>query len=236
MRNFRRLINVWGADHHGYVPRLKAAMQGFGYDPEVLRVVLVQMVQLSRGGEPVRMGKRTGEFVALEEVIEEVGRDAARFFFLMRKADSHLDFDLDLAKKQSSENPVFYVQYAHARVASIFEQAAKSGVSLGEPATVAVERLELAEEIELIRRMIQFNDVLEDSVRELEPHRLVFHLLELAGEFHRYYNRQRVITEDLELTRARLLLVQSVQKTVRRGLDILGIAAPMKMARVEADS
>jgi arginyl-tRNA synthetase len=235
-RNYRQLINVWGADHHGYVPRLKAAMQGFGYDPAVLQVVLVQMVQLSRGGEPVRMGKRTGEFVALEDVIEEVGRDAARFFFLMRKADSHLDFDLDLAKKQSSENPVFYVQYAHARVASIFEQAVKSGVSLGEPAAVAVERLELAEEIELIRRMIQFNDVLEDSVRELEPHRLVFHLLELAGEFHRYYNRQRVITEDLELTRARLLLVQSVQKTVRRGLDILGIDAPMKMARVDADS
>ena len=235
-RNYRRLINVWGADHHGYVPRLKAAMQGLGYDPEILRVVLVQMVQLSRGGEPVRMGKRTGEFVSLEEVIEEVGSDAARFFFLMRKADSHLDFDLDLAKKQSSENPVFYVQYAHARVASILEQARKSGAATGEPRTAAVERLDLAEEIELIRKMIQFNDVLEDSVRELEPHRLVFHLLDLAGEFHRYYNRHRVIAEDIELTGARLLLVENVQKTVRRGLEILGIDAPMKMAaRPEAD-
>ncbi len=235
-RNYRKLINVWGADHHGYVPRLKAAMQGLGYDPEILRVVLVQMVQLSRGGEPVRMGKRTGEFVSLEEVIEEVGSDAARFFFLMRKADSHLDFDLDLAKKQSSENPVFYVQYAHARVASILEQARKSGAATGEPRTAAVERLDLAEEIELIRKMIQFNDVLEDSVRELEPHRLVFHLLDLAGEFHRYYNRQRVISEDIELTGARLLLVENVQKTVRRGLEILGIDAPMKMAaRPEAD-
>ena len=235
-RNYGKLINVWGADHHGYVPRLKAAIQGFGYDPEILRVVLVQMVQLSRGGEPVRMGKRTGEFVSLEEVIEEVGKDAARFFFLMRKSDSHLDFDLDLAKKQSSENPVFYVQYAHARVASIFEQARKTGVAIGESATVAVERLELAEEIELVRKMIQFNDVLEDSVRELEPHRLVFHLLDLAGEFHRYYNRQRIISEDLELTRARLLLVQNVQKTVRRGLEILGISAPTKMAaRAETD-
>ncbi len=143
-RKFTKLINVWGADHHGYVPRLKAAMQGLGYDADALQVVLVQMVQLTRGGEPVRMGKRTGEFVALEEVLEEVGRDAARFFFLMRKSDSHLDFDLELAKKQSSENPVFYVQYAHARVASIFEQAAKSGVALGAIAVGAGGALGLA--------------------------------------------------------------------------------------------
>jgi len=194
------------------------------------------MVQLTRGGEPVRMGKRTGEFVALEEVLAEVGRDAARFFFLMRKSDSHLDFDLDLAKKQSSENPVFYVQYAHARVASIFEQATKSGVQIGDRA-VPVERLELAEELELIRAMIQFNDVLEESVRELEPHRLVFYLLDLAGQFHRYYNRTRVISEDSDLSRARLLLIENVQKTVRRGLEILGVDAPMKMAaRPETDS
>ena len=229
-RNYDKLINVWGADHHGYVPRLKAAMQGFGFDPAVLQIVLVQMVQLNRGGEPVRMGKRSGEFVALEEVIEEVGKDAARFFFLMRKSDSHLDFDLNLAKQQSSENPVFYVQYAHARVASIFEQAGRSGVELGASAAVAVERLELTEELELIRKMTQFNDVLEDSVRELEPHRLVFYLLDLAGEFHRYYNRQRVISEDLDLSRARLLLIENVQKTVRRGLEILGVDAPLKMA------
>ena len=236
-RNYDKLINVWGADHHGYVPRLKAAMQGLGYDPDILRVVLVQMVQLNRGGEPVRMGKRTGEFVSLEEVIEEVGKDAARFFFLMRKSDSHLDFDLDLAKQQSSENPVFYVQYAHARVASIFEQARRSGVALGERQSVPVERLELPEEMELIRKMIQFNDILEDSVRELEPHRMVFYLLDLAGEFHRYYNRQRVISEDVDLSRARLLLIENVQKTVRRGLEILGVDAPMKMAaRAEADT
>ena len=233
----QKLINVWGADHHGYVPRLKAAMRGLGYDPNVLQIVLVQMVQLTRGGEPVRMGKRTGEFVALEEVLAEVGRDAARFFFLMRKSDSHLDFDLDLAKKQSSENPVFYVQYAHARVASIFEQATKSGVQFGDRYAIPVERLELAEELELIRAMIQFNDVLEESVRELEPHRLVFYLLDLAGQFHRYYNRTRVISEDSDLSRARLLLIENVQKTVRRGLEILGVAAPMKMAaRPETDS
>jgi arginyl-tRNA synthetase len=170
-------------------------------------------------------------------VIEEVGRDAARFFFLMRKSDSHLDFDLELAKRQSSENPVFYVQYAHARIASIFEQAAKSGVSLGERDAVAIGRLELPEELELIRQMIQFNDVLDESVRELEPHRMVFYLLNLAGEFHRYYNRQRVITEDGELSRARLLLIENVQRTLRRGLEILGIDAPLKMAaRAETDS
>jgi len=238
-RKFNKLINVWGADHHGYVPRLKAAMQGLDYDPNILQVVLVQMVQLTRGGEPVRMGKRTGEFVSLEEVLEEVGCDAARFFFLMRKADSHLDFDLDLAKRQSSDNPVFYVQYAHARIASIFEQARKNGVDWSslDLGRISVERLELPEEMELIRRMIQFNDVLEDSVRELEPHRIVFYLLELAGEFHRYYNRYRVISDDRGLSQARLLLVQNVQRTIRRGLEILGVEAPMKMAsRAEQDS
>jgi arginyl-tRNA synthetase len=238
-RKFNKLINVWGADHHGYVPRLKAAMQGLGYDPNILHVVLVQMVQLTRGGEPVRMGKRTGEFVSLEEVLQEVGRDAARFFLLMRKSDSHLDFDLDLAKRQSSDNPVFYVQYAHARVASIFEQARKSGLldsvaRVDHPVTL--ERLKVGEELELIRQMVQFNDVLEDSVRELEPHRMVFYLLELAGEFHRYYNRFRVISDDLGLTHARLFLVQNVQKTIRRGLEILGVEAPLKMAsRSEED-
>ena len=197
------------------------------------------MVQLTRGGEPVRMGKRSGEFVSLEEVLEEVGRDAARFFFLMRKSDSHLDFDLDLAKRQSSENPVFYVQYAHARVASIFAQARKGGIAWNDSArgSIALERLELAEELELIRKMVQFDDVLEDSVRELEPHRMVFYLLELAGEFHRYYNRHRVISEDDGLSRARLLLVENVQKTIRRGLEILGVDAPMKMAsRSEQDA
>jgi arginyl-tRNA synthetase len=231
-RNFHKLIDVWGADHHGYVPRLKAAMQGLGFDPNRLQVVLVQMVQLTRGGEPVRMGKRTGEFVSLAEVLQEVGRDAARFFFLMRKSDSHLDFDLELAKQQSSENPVFYVQYAHARVSSIFERAVRSGVSLDDVTlgNKPVERLELVEEMELIRKVIQFNEVLEASVAELEPHRMVFYLLELAGEFHRFYNRHRVLTEDADLTRARLLLAQTVQATIRRGLNILGVEAPVKMA------
>ncbi len=237
-RKFTRLINVWGADHHGYVARLKAAMRGLGYDAELLRVVLVQMVQLTRGGEPVRMGKRSGEFVSLDEVLQEVGRDAARFFFLMRKSDSQLDFDLELAKRQSSDNPVFYVQYAHARVASILEQAQKHGIVWNPSVAGAarVERLELAEELELIRRMIQFNDVLEESVRDLEPHRMIFYLLELAGDFHRYYNRHRVISDDRELSQARLLLVVNAQKTIRRGLEMLGVDAPLRMASLASDA
>lgn len=231
-RGFKKLVNVWGADHHGYVPRLKAALKAMGYDPQLLQVVLVQMVHLTRGGEPVRMGKRLGEFVALREVLEEVGKDAARFFFLMRKADSHLDFDLELAKKESSENPVFYVQYAHARIASIFEQARHGGIEVNDRMLrdVEMERLALAEEIDLIKRVVQYPEVVEEAVKELEPHRVVFYLLELAGEFHRYYNRFRVISDDLALTRARLLLARNVQKVVRKGLLLLGIEAPLKMA------
>ncbi len=231
-RGFKKLINVWGADHHGYVPRLKAAVGALGYDPEALQVVLVQLVQLTRGGVPVRMGKRQGEFVSLREVLEEVGQDAARFFFLMRKSDSHLDFDLELAKKESSENPVFYVQYAHARIASIFEQAHQSGVEMTDRSARAVklERLSEPEELALIKHVIQLPEAVEESVNELEPHRLVFYLLELAGEFHRYYNRFRVVSDDADLTWARLILLRNVQKVIGRGLTLLGVTAPLKMA------
>jgi len=231
-RGFKKLINVWGADHHGYVARLKAALGALGYDPEALQVVLVQLVQLTRGGEPVRMGKRQGEFVSLREVLDEVGNDAARFFFLMRKSDSHLDFDLELAKKESSENPVFYVQYAHARIASIFEQARQSGVEMTDRSARAVklERLSEPEELALIKHVIQLPEAVEESVNELEPHRLVFYLLELAGEFHRYYNRFRVVSDDADLTRARLILLRNVQKVIGGGLTLLGVTAPLKMA------
>ena len=238
-RGFKKLINVWGADHHGYVARLKAALGALGYDPEALQVVLVQLVQLTRGGEPVRMGKRQGEFVSLREVLEEVGQDAARFFFLMRKSDSHLDFDLELAKKESSENPVFYVQYAHARVASIFEQARRSGVEMadGSARDVKLERLTEPEELALIKHIVRFPEAVEESVNELEPHRLAFYLLELAGEFHRYYNRFRVVSDDTDLTKARLLLLRNVQKVIGRGLTLLGVTAPLKMAaRAEAEA
>jgi len=231
-RGYRRAINVWGADHHGYVPRLKAALQALGYDPRLLNVVLVQMVNLTRQGEPVRMGKRSGEFVSLREVLDEVGSDAARFFFLMRKAESHLDFDLELAKKESTENPVFYVQYAHARIASIFEQARQQGFAVegSERQEAEVERLALREELDLIKRVVQFSETVETSAAGLEPHYLVSYLLDLAGEFHRYYNRFRVLSEDEPLTRARLLLVDKVQQAIRLGLEILGVAAPLRMS------
>jgi arginyl-tRNA synthetase len=230
-RGFDRVINVWGADHHGYVGRLKAAVQALGRDPESLQVVLVQMVNLTRGGQPVRMGKRLGEFISLREVLEEVGKDAARFFFLMRKSDTHLEFDLELAKKESSENPVYYVQYAHARISSIFEQARQKGLALDAEAfkRAEVERLQLQEELDLIKQAALFKEILEESVKELEPHRIVFYLLELAGEFHRYYNRHRVISEDEPLTRARLLLVRTVQNVIGRGLRLLGVEAPTRM-------
>ncbi|MDP7560899.1 MAG: arginine--tRNA ligase, partial [Planctomycetota bacterium] len=237
-RNYSSLINVWGADHHGYVSRLKASLQALGFEAQRLHVVLVQMVHLTRGGTPVRMGKRQGEFIPLKEVLEEVGSDAARFFFLMRKADSHLDFDLELAKKESAENPVFYVQYAHARIASIFEQASKKRIPVDDLklAEVELERLTLTEELDIIKRTVQFTEVIKDSVEELEPHRLTFYLLELAGEFHRYYNRTRVLSDDLSLTRARLLLARNVQKILRRGLHLLGLDAPQRMAsRSELD-
>lgn len=236
-RGFDRLVNVWGADHHGYVGRLKAAVQALGQDPESLRVVLVQMVSLTRGGQPVRMGKRLGEFVSLREVLDEVGKDAARFFFLMRKSDTHLEFDLELAKKESSENPVYYVQYAHARISSIFEQARQKGLATDAEVMkhAEVERLELPEELDLVKQVALFGEILEESVRELEPHRIVFYLLELAGAFHRYYNRFRVISEDESLTRARLLLIQTVQKVIGRGLGLLGVEAPARMTERSSD-
>ena len=230
-RGHGRLVNVWGADHHGYVNRLKAALQALGYDPQRLDVILVQMVNLTRQGEPVRMGKRSGEFVSLSEVLEEVGRDAARFFFLMRKADSHLDFDLELAKKESTENPVFYVQYAHARIAGIFEQARQKKFILDDwdRQSTELERLTLREELDLIKAVVQFPEAVENGATQLEPHYLVAYLLDLAGQFHRYYNRYRIISEDEPLTGARLLLVHNVQQALGRGLELLGISAPLRM-------
>src|SRR5262249_20583646 len=161
--------------------------------PRALHVILVQLVRLTRGGEPVRMGKRSGEFVTLREVVDEVGPDATRFFFLMRKGDSQLEFDLDLATKQSSENPVFYVQYAHARICSVFKKAAEQGMAVPPAAEASLEALGESDELDVVKQLAQFPDVVEDAVRELEPHRIVFYLIELAGAFHRFYNHHRII-------------------------------------------
>jgi len=225
-RGFVQLVNVLGADHHGYVKRLEAIVAALGGDPRALRVLLVQLVNLTRGGEPVRMGKRAGEFVTLREVVDEVGVDAARFFFLQRKADSQLDFDLELAKKQSADNPVFYVQYAHARIASVLRQAAQSGVV----PEARPDLLPLGDaEVEPLRVLAGFPDVVELAARTLEPHRIAFYAQELAGAFHRYYNQHRILTEDVRLTQARLALVRCLQQALRNALDLCGVAAPERM-------
>ncbi|GIW41680.1 MAG: arginine--tRNA ligase [Candidatus Binatia bacterium] len=228
-RGYEKLVNVWGADHHGYLARLRAALRAFGHDPERLQVVFVQIVNLTRGGRPVRMGKRSGEFVSLREVLDEVGVDATRFFFLMRKSDSQLEFDLELAKQQSTENPVYYVQYVHARCASLFRQAEALGVPVPAFEEVDFERFSTAEEGELVRGLAAFGDVVEEAAGEREPHRVVFYLVDLAGRFHRFYNRHRVLGEDRDLARARLYLCKVTREVVARGLGLLGVRAPDRM-------
>jgi arginyl-tRNA synthetase len=223
---FERLINVLGADHHGYIARLRAIIAGFGASPDMLRVLLVQLVNLTRGGEPVRMGKRAGEFVTLRDVIDEVGVDAARFFFLLRKADSTLDFDLELAKKQHTDNPVFYVQYAHARIASVLRQAEAGGiVPDAQPALDALG----PPEVDAVRVLAGWPEVVDTAARELEPHRIVFYCQELAATFHRYYNQHRIITEDAALTQTRLALVRCIQQVLRSALGLAGVTAPERM-------
>jgi arginyl-tRNA synthetase len=192
-RGFDTLINIWGADHHGYIPRMAAAVQAFGHSKESLRVVLVQMVSLLRGTQKIEMSKRTGEFVTLREVVEEVGSDAAKFFFLMRRADTHLDFDLELAKQQSSDNPVYYVQYAYARLASLFRVAQERKVPLPTIQDVDTSLLLHEEELGLIKTLAQFPFILEGSAVALEPHRVTFYLQELAAQLHSYYNKHRVL-------------------------------------------
>lgn len=228
-RGYDQLIDVWGADHHGYIPRVAAAIEALGMAREKFQVIIVQLVRLTRGGEPVRMGKRTGEFVTLREVVDEVGADATRFFFLMRKGDSQMEFDLALAAKQSSENPVFYVQYAHARICTLFDKAAAAGVSVPAASAAALERLTAAEEQELVKLLAQFPDVVEDAAREREPHRIVFQLIELAGAFHRCYNRHRILDVEPALREARLVLAGAVRRVLRIGLELLGIRAPEAM-------
>jgi len=228
-RGFEVLINVWGADHHGYVPRMKAALSAMGKDEAVLKIVLVQLVSLMRDGKPIAMSTRAGEFTTLRNVVEEVGRDAARFFFLMRRPDSQLDFDLELAKRQSSENPVYYVQYAHARISSIFREALNKDIALPRFEDVDVHLLVLPDELDLLRHLTAYPEVLEASALALEPHRIPFYLMELSSLFHSYYNKHRVISSEVELTKARLLLVRAIKEVIESALNVLGISAPEKM-------
>lgn len=228
-RGFSRLIDLWGPDHHGYVARMKAAMRAFGHPREAFEVLIVQLVRLLRAGEPVRMSKRKGEFVLMEELLEEVGPDAARFTFLTRRHDSPLDFDLDLVTRHSSENPVYYVQYAHARVASIRAHMGDRGLVPPPPEVVDLSPLALPEEDQLVKKLLQYPVVVRSAAQALEPHRLAYYLGELAGGFHAYYNRHRVVTEDLPLTFARYTLASAVGLVIRNGLGLLGVSAPESM-------
>ena len=230
-RGFTRVINEQGADHHSTVTRVRAGLQALGAGiPEGWPdYVLHQMVTVMRSGEEVKISKRAGSYVTLRDLIDEVGRDATRFFFVMRKPDSQLVFDIDLAKQQSLDNPVYYVQYAHARICSIFDNAMEKGVSLPETGNIALERLETPEEMTLIKTLASFPEVVEGSALNYEPHRITYYLQELAGQFHSFYNKNRVITEDAELTGARLFLLKCVAATLRNALAILGVSAPEKM-------
>jgi len=246
-RGFERLINIWGADHHGYIPRVKASLQAMGLPPDKLQVLLVQMVSLVRGGEPVRMGKRTGEFVTLREVMEEVGADAMRFTFLTRSSDSQLNFDIDTLKAKPGEdselkmsqlrekNPVYYVQYAHARANAIFRKAALRIDDIESYNDADYSKLTLPEEIYLARKLESFPREVATAATAAEPHRISHYLIELAGDFHRYYYlgdrnpSYRVLAEDETIRKARLAIVAAVATVIHNGLDLLGVEAPERM-------
>lgn len=231
-RGFEQVINIWGADHHGHVPRMKAALKALGYDPDKLTIIIMQLVRLYRDGEAVRMSKRTGKAVTLSDIIDEIGKDAARFFFNMRSADTHLEFDLDLAVKQSDENPVYYVQYAHARICSILRQAQDKGVEIpnaSDEETQLCNLLEQKSEIDLIKKLADFPEEIKMAAQNLAPYRITVYLMELAAVFHSFYNSCKVLSEDDQLTKARLLLVMATKQVIKNALDVLGVEAPERM-------
>ena len=227
-RGYDKIINVWGADHHGYIPRVKASIEALGHDPNKLEILLVQFANLYRGGSKVQMSTRSGSFVTLEDLRAEVGNDAARFFYILRKSEQHMDFDLDLAKSKTNENPVYYIQYAHARICSVFRQADEKEIELD----VSQTNLKLlTEEIEkdLLRELSRFKSVLESSAIQYEPHQLAYYLRDLSNHFHSYYNACKFIVDDKNLTQARLALISATQQILKNGLSILGVGAPESM-------
>ena len=241
-RGFDRVIDVWGADHHGYVKRINASIDAAGGKSENFDVILVQLVNLLRGGEPVAMSTRSGQFVTLKDIVDEVGKDAARFIFLSRSSDSGLDFDLELAKQQTSENPVYYVQYVHARITGILMKAEREGIIINDIEqthsrgasfplkwTCYASKLKEPEEIKLIRTLALFPEVVAKSARDLHPHIIFTFLMNLASLFHGYYNKHKVITDDRELTMARLCLISAVKIVIRNALFLLGVSAPERM-------
>ena len=228
-RGFDQVINIWGADHHGYIPRVKAAMAALGYDPDKLIVLIAQMVSLFQDGEKVKMSKRTGKAVTMEDLIEEVGVDAVRYFFTMRSMDSHLDFDMDLAVSTSNENPVFYVQYAHARVCSVFRQAEEQGIATAALVEADMGKLTAEAEYDLLRKLGELPQEVAESAQLYAPHRLVRYVYELASMLHSYYKAERFITEDREQTMARLALLSAVRTTIANVLRLIGVQAPERM-------
>jgi arginyl-tRNA synthetase len=229
-RGFERLIDIWGADHHGYIARVKGALQALHEDPDRLEVVLVQMAHLFRGGEKVSMSKRSGEFVTLRELREEVGDDAARFFFVLRKSDQQLEFDLDLARTQSADNPVYYVQYAHARICSVRRQCAEKGYAWEpEAGTAHLGRLVETHELASLRTLSRYPEVIESAALAREPHQLAFYLRELANDFHTYYNSHTFLVPERELRAARLALIEATRQVIAGGLALLGVSAPEAM-------
>ena len=228
-RGFKKLINLMGADHHGYVPRMEAVLEAMGYDKKIFKILLVQFVSLLRAGEKVSMSTRSGEFETLADVVSEVGVDATRYFFLMRSSDTHLDFDLELAKKETPDNPVFYIQYAHARICSIFRAAEENGVIWDSSAGVDLAPLNEDEEFAIIQAILSFPEIVEKSARALEVHRISHYLLDLVSRFHGYYSRHRVISDDKSLTQARLFLLDGLRITIRNGFELMGISSPEKM-------
>ena len=231
-RGFDRILDIWGADHHGYIPRVAASIQALGYDEDRFQVLLVQLVKLLRGGKSAPMSSRGGEFVTLREVIDEVGRDAARFLFLLRHYESPLDFDLELAKKESNENPVYYVQYVHARISNILKKAEERGYTNISWDEGFPELINLSEELELIKLMAQYQEVVGQSALLMEPHHIPFYLKDLAGAFHAYYhdrNKHKVVSDDARLSAARLYLVSAIRIIIRNGLSLMGVSAPEAM-------
>lgn len=229
IRGFDRVINLWGADHHGHVARMKGAVKALGISPDRLDVVIFQLVRLFRNGEIARMSKRTGKAISLTDLLEEVGRDAARFFFNMKASGSHLDFDLDLAVRQSNDNPVFYVQYAHARICSMLNILEGEGVKVPEAGSVYLTLLKTKEELELMKRLAEYPDEIRISAQTLEPSRLTRYVLDVAGLFHSFYNACRVKGEEESLMKARVVLVDSTRIVIKNVLDLLRISAPERM-------
>ncbi len=229
-RGFERVIDIWGADHHGYVPRVKAALQALGFDAAKLDVLLVQFAILYRGGERMQMSTRSGEFVTLRQLRKDVGSDAARFFYVMRKCEQHLDFDLDLAKSQSTDNPMYYIQYAHARVCSVFRQLQEKGFQFDQAGGLAsLERLTESHENDVLTRLSRYTETLGNAAQYHEPHQLVHYLRDLANDFHTYYNAHQFIVDDAGLRNARLCLIAAVRQVVNNGLMLLGVSAPESM-------